>query len=84
MKASCYKVQKIRARLKRNDKKICDRCGEEIIDFPEKAMKLPFFKVSSYSLGAFGLNCKDIHLCDKCNEKVAEFIFKDGSHSTLP
>lgn len=65
-------------------KEFCDRCGKEIIDFPGKAMKLPFLKVSSYSLGAFGLNCKDIHLCDKCNEKVMEFIFKDGNHFTLP
>lgn len=65
-------------------KEFCDRCREEIIDYPGKAMKLPFLKVSSYSLGAFGLSCKDVHLCDKCNEKVVEFIFKYGNNSTLP
>jgi hypothetical protein len=58
--------------------KICDKCHEQFVTFPEQAVRFPIVKVNVTR------NCADcfhnnefsnVDLCSDCQKAVYEFIF---------
>ena len=56
-------------------KRFCDRCGKEIVEFPEQNAEFPCYQILRIEAV---MHIEYVHLCPKCIRKFTKWL--EGKH----